>query len=164
MRPLRIGLVGVGKIARDQHIPALAADPGFELVATASHGEGLDGIPGHRSIEAMIAGGHALDAVALCTPPAGRHDLARTAIAAGLHVMLEKPPAATLGEAADLADRAQSAGVSLFASWHSRAAAAVDPARRWLRDRAIRSIAIEWLEDRSGHRDHCKDSRCPRVR
>ena len=41
---LKLGLVGIGKIARDQHIPALAADPRFELVATASRNASVDGV------------------------------------------------------------------------------------------------------------------------
>jgi hypothetical protein len=51
------------------------------------------------------------------------------AIDAGLHVMLEKPPAATLSEIADLAERASAGGVVLFTTWHSREAAASKPAR-----------------------------------
>ncbi len=37
--------------------------------------------------------------------------------------------------------------MSLFASWHSRYAPGVEPARRWLSGRRIRSVAIAWLED-----------------
>jgi predicted dehydrogenase len=33
--PLLLGIVGVGKIARDQHLPAIAASPDFTLVAAA---------------------------------------------------------------------------------------------------------------------------------
>ena len=33
---IKVGIVGVGKIARDQHIPSIAANPDFELVAVAS--------------------------------------------------------------------------------------------------------------------------------
>ena len=39
----KIALVGIGKIARDQHIPAIAADPRFELAATVSRSGGVDG-------------------------------------------------------------------------------------------------------------------------
>ncbi len=113
MAGIRLGLVGVGKIARDQHLPAIAADPRFELVATASHDGAIEGVAAHRSVAALIAGGHALDAVSICTPPAGRHALAAAAIEAGLHVMLEKPPAATLSEIADLQARAAAKRVTL---------------------------------------------------
>ncbi len=43
-----------------------------------------------------------LDAVAICTPPQVRHAIARDAIEAGKHVLLEKPPTATLSELEDL--------------------------------------------------------------
>ena len=145
--PIRLGLVGIGKIARDQHLPAIAANPAFVLAATASRNASLPGVPSHIDIAALIAGGHALAAVSICTPPEGRHVLARAAIDAGLHVMLEKPPGATVSEVVALAERAALKGVTLFATWHSREAAAVDTARRWLADKAIRSVRIDWRED-----------------
>ena len=145
--PIRLGLVGIGKIARDQHLPAIAADPRFDLVATASRNASVPGVPAYADIQAMIAGGHALDAVSLCTPPSGRDAIARAAIDAGLHVMLEKPPGATLSEVRAIADHAATAGVSLFATWHSRAAAGVEPARAWLAEREIRDVRIVWKED-----------------
>jgi len=147
LRPIRIGLVGIGKIARDQHLPALAADPRFELVATASRNATLPDLPGHGDIAEMIAAGHGLDAVSLCTPPAGRWAIARAAIDAGLHVMLEKPPAATLSEIEDLVRRAHAAGVTIFGTWHSREAPGVEPARAWLAERRILAVRIAWRED-----------------
>lgn len=146
-RTIRLGLVGIGKIARDQHVPAIAADPRFSLIATASRNAQIDGVPGHADIQSLIAGGHALDAVSLCTPPAGRHAIACAAIDAGLDVMLEKPPAATLSEIADLAQRAADRGVTLFATWHSREAGGVEPARAWLADRRVAHVRIAWKED-----------------
>lgn len=144
---VRLGLVGIGKIARDQHVPAIATTPGIALVATASRNAGLDGVPGHGDIVELIAGGHDLTAVSLCTPPFGRHAIARRAIDAGLHVMLEKPPGATVSEVAALADHAARHGVTLFTTWHSREAAAVDAARDWLAARQIAAVRIEWRED-----------------
>ncbi|MBO9713197.1 Gfo/Idh/MocA family oxidoreductase [Sphingomonas sp.] len=143
---IRLGLVGVGKIARDQHLPALAASEDFALVATASQGPQLDEVPGHPSIEALLAA-EDIDAVSICTPPRGRHAIARAAIEAGKHVMLEKPPAATLAEIADLAERARARGVTLFTSWHSREAGAVDRAGEWLADKRVTGVRIVWKED-----------------
>lgn len=147
MGKIRLGLVGIGKIARDQHIPVLEASDDYALVATASRNAEVEGIPAHRDIASLIAGGHDLDAVSLCTPPAGRHATAVAAIEAGLHVMLEKPPAATLSEIADLAARAEAKGVTLFATWHSREAAAVEEAREWLVGKTIHAARIIWKED-----------------
>jgi len=147
MKRVRIGLVGLGKIARDQHLPALAANPAFDLVAIASRNATLDSVVNFPTIEAMLDADVALDAVSLCTPPRGRFDQARAAIEAGLHVMMEKPPAATISEAVALADLAQAKGVVLFATWHSREAAGVEPARAWLADRRIDAVRIAWRED-----------------
>ena len=146
-QPIRLGLVGIGKIARDQHLPAIAADGRFVLAATASRHASLDAIPGHGDVPAMIAGGHDLDAVSLCTPPDGRFEQAEAAIEAGLHVMLEKPPAATVSAVAALAELARAKGVTLFTTWHSREAAGVDPAKAWLADKTIRRVTITWRED-----------------
>jgi len=99
------------------------------------------------TIDAMLGGDVALDAVSLCTPPRGRFDQARMAIEAGLHVMMEKPPAATVSEAVALAELAQAKGVVLFATWHSREAAGVEPARAWLAGRRIDAVRIAWRED-----------------
>lgn len=144
---IRIGLVGIGKIARDQHVPALAADADFALACGASRHATLDGIPSYSDIDEMLASGHALNAVSICTPPHGRFEIARAAINAGLHVMLEKPPGATVAEVVDLAERAAAAGVTLFATWHSREAAGVDAARAWLTDKLVHAVWIDWRED-----------------
>ena len=148
MDPIRIAVVGMGKIARDQHLPSIAGNSAFSLAATVSpHDKGVDGIAHHASLEALLAEGPAVDAVALCTPPQVRYDLAAQAIAAGKHVFLEKPPGATLAEVALLDAQAQAAGVTLFASWHSRYAAGVEPARQWLSGRTIKGASIVWRED-----------------
>lgn len=148
MDPIRIAVVGMGKIARDQHLPAIRGNAAFSLAATVSpHDAGIEGVAHHASLEALLANGPAVDAVALCTPPQVRYALAAEAIARGVHVFLEKPPGATLSEVAALDRRAQAAGVSLFASWHSRFAAGVSPARAWLADRQVARASIVWRED-----------------
>jgi predicted dehydrogenase len=143
----RIALIGVGKIARDQHVPALAASNVFDLVATADPAGGIADIPAFASLEALIESHLPVDAVAICMPPAGRAAIAHRAIEAGFHVMLEKPPAATLGEVEALRAHAGAAGVTLFAAWHSREAAGVAPARAWLKGKTIERVAIDWQED-----------------
>lgn len=145
--PIRIGLVGVGKIARDQHLPVIGASPDFVLAAVASRQGTFDGVPNYRTLPEMLAGGHAIDAVALCQPPQARFEAALAAIEARLHVFLEKPPGASLAEIGLLVAAAQARGVSLFASWHSRYAPGVEPARRWLAGRRIRAVSIAWMED-----------------
>ena len=146
-RPIRIGIVGVGKIARDQHLPVLRASEEFELVASASRNASVEGIPGHASLAEMLDAHPEIDAVSLCTPPQGRHALAALALGRGKHVMLEKPPASTLTEVEDLRTQAEAAGRTLFATWHSRFAPCVELARTWLEGRRITSVRIDWRED-----------------
>jgi predicted dehydrogenase len=141
--PLRLALIGIGKIARDQHLPAIAADPGFELVAAVSRNAQVDGVHNFTDIDALVASGLAIDAVSIATPPLGRHHIAAKALAAGWHVMLEKPPGATLGEVRNLPATSR----TLFTSWHSRHAAGVATAKAWLRAKAITAAHIDWRED-----------------
>ena len=145
--PVPIAIVGVGKIARDQHIPTIGADPNFRLAAVVTRNHPVDGIPAFTTISEMAAAMPEVKAIAICTPPRGRLELVREAIAAGLDIMLEKPPAATLGEAQAIADAAAASGIVLHVTWHSREAAAVEPAKRWLVDHAVCSVSIAWKED-----------------
>jgi predicted dehydrogenase len=144
---VKLGLVGYGAIARAQHEPAIAAADGIELVAIADPVADHPGLPVYPTLAAMLAAQPEITAVSLCQPPVARYAAAREAIAAGRHVMLEKPPATTLAEARALAELAQEAGVTLFAAWHSRAAAAVGMARDWLAGTTVRSVRIDWKED-----------------
>ena len=98
MSPLRVAIVGFGKIARDQHVPAIAATEGVELAAIADPSTSLAGVPHKATLEQLLREGPAIDAVALCTPPQIRSALAAMALGAGKHVLLEKPPGATVAE------------------------------------------------------------------
>ena len=98
MSPLRIAIVGFGKVARDQHVPAIAATEGAVLAAIASRNASLAGVQHVATLDELLRDGPPIDAMALCTPPQVRRVQAVTALAAGKHVMLEKPPGATIGE------------------------------------------------------------------
>jgi D-galactose 1-dehydrogenase len=145
--PLPLALVGVGKIARDQHAPALAASPDFALAATVSLEGALEGVPGYTTIADMLAAHPDVAVLSLCVPPRPRFHLAAEALNAGRHVMLEKPPGASLAECRTLAEMAQARRVALYASWHSREAAGVGPARDWLAGRRIRGVRVDWKEN-----------------
>lgn len=147
MTTLRLGLVGLGKIARDQHLPAIAVNPDFELVATASRNACAEGVASYPDLTTMLAAEPTLDAVILCQPPQVRFAVAREALLAGKHVFLEKPPGATLSEVEALIGLSRERGVTLFASWHSRYAAAVAPTRAFLAQARIKSVRIDWKED-----------------
>ena len=130
-----IAIVGIGKIAQDQHLPVIAKNARFKLAGLVSQ----RGLGARRRAELQDAGriaelrharsrcGRDLHAAAM---PAIA--IAREAMDAGKHVMLEKPPAATIAGDADLdADAAKTRRVA-YATWHSQYNAAVDEAKRLL--------------------------------
>ncbi|MEM9427711.1 MAG: Gfo/Idh/MocA family oxidoreductase [Pseudomonadota bacterium] len=146
---VQLALVGIGKIARDQHIPAIAATAGIALAATVSRNPEatVPGVPSYTGLADLLAEDTSITAVSLATPPQARFADAATALGAGKHVMLEKPPGATLSEVHALEAMAARASVTLHATWHSREAAAVDAARGWLRDKRLTAMRITWKED-----------------
>jgi D-galactose 1-dehydrogenase len=147
MTKLRLAIVGFGKIATTRHVPAIAASADVELVAIADPKAAAPDVPNFPSLEKLLKDGPAIDAVTLCTPPQVRSAQAHLALEAGKHVMLEKPPGATVSEITPLLAKARAAKKTLFATWHSRCAPAVEPARKLLADRAIKSVTIIWKED-----------------
>jgi D-galactose 1-dehydrogenase len=144
---LRLAIVGFGKIARDQHVSAIAATSGVTLAAIASRHAALPDLPHFTTLDDLLRAGPPIDAVALCAPPQVRRDQAAAALAAGKHVMLEKPPGASVSELDPLIALAAQARRTLFATWHSRFAPAVEPARQWLASRRVTSVSISWKED-----------------
>jgi D-galactose 1-dehydrogenase len=144
----RIGIIGLGKIANDQHVPVIQANPAFQLTAVSSQrGLSVPGVPhAFTSTEEMLRLSD-LDAVAICTPPQVRHLIARDALKAGKHVLLEKPPAATLSELEDLRRIADREGRVLFTTWHSQYNRGVAEARRALQGQVVRRLLVTWKED-----------------
>src|SRR5229473_7952615 len=114
MTGIRIAIVGLGKIARDQHVPAIAGTEGIELAAVASRNASIDGIAHFATLDELLVGAPDIDAVALCTPPQVRHAQAAAALDAGKHVLLEKPPGATVSELTPLVAVARQTGRTLF--------------------------------------------------
>jgi D-galactose 1-dehydrogenase len=145
--PLTVAIVGVGKIARDQHVPSIAASDRFELGAGVSRNARIDGVETFARIEEMLAARPDITCVALCMPPSARHAAAHAALTAGRHVLLEKPPGATIAEVQALERLAAARGLTLYATWHSRHAPMVEAARAWLAGRTVRRATITWRED-----------------
>jgi predicted dehydrogenase len=95
---MRIGLVGYGAGGRYFHAPFIAAARGVELAGIvarsaerlAAAAADFPGVPIYPSLEAMLVAG-GVDAVTITTPPQTRHDLVMEAIAAGVHVIADKP-------------------------------------------------------------------------
>lgn len=144
---MKIAIIGFGKIAHDEHAPAIAESGTFSLVAAVSRGKGPAGLPCFQDVETLLHSGPDFDAVSICLPPQVRFDAAAAALSAGKHVLLEKPPGATLGEVAQLGRLAEANNVSLYTSWHSRHAPGVEKARIWLSGRTVQRFHLSWCED-----------------
>jgi predicted dehydrogenase len=146
MKPIRIAIIGYGKIAEDQHVPSIEANPRFELVATSSRsGQGV--AQKFEDWRELIRSVDRLEAVAITTPPGPRYEIARECLQAGLRCLLEKPPTAGLAEIADLDCLAQGRGATLFTTWHAQHHSTVQAAAEALAGKRIRSMQIHWHED-----------------
>ncbi|MCC2650164.1 MAG: galactose 1-dehydrogenase [Microvirga sp.] len=144
----RIGIIGLGKIAQDQHLPVIKANPDFELLAVSStrglsHEDAKYTFQDYRELLKLPE----LDAVSICTPPQVRHQIAREALLAGKSVLLEKPPAATLSELEDLRALAAKMGKVVFTTWHAQYNKAVEEAKKALAGWSIKRLQVTWKED-----------------
>ena len=144
---MKVALVGIGKIAVDQHVPAIAASKDWELAATVSRHGTVEGVESHTDFGGFLKARPDVTVVSLCMPPVPRYAFAEAALLGGRHVMLEKPPGATLAEVQALATMAAAKGLTLYTTWHSRMAYAVAPAKAWLADKTILKAHITWRED-----------------
>ena len=144
MKPIGIAIIGFGKIAADQHVPAIEANERFKLLATSSRsGQGVARVfADWRELLREVEG---LEAVAITTPPGPRMEIAAECARAGLHVLLEKPPTATLSEAEALGRI--NPDVTMFATWHARHNPAVLAAADLLAGKSIAGMRITWHED-----------------
>ena len=146
MKPIRIAIIGFGKIAQDQHVPSITGNPRFELVATSSRsGQGMgQKFTDWRELIRIVDG---LEAVAITTPPEPRYEIARECLLAGLHCLLEKPPTTGLAEIADLECLAQAQQRTLFTTWHAQHHPTVQAAAKALAGKRIAKLTIHWHED-----------------
>ncbi len=143
----RIAVVGIGKIARDQHLPCIARNKKFALVAAVSRNAQVDGVPNFDSISALKKSKIKVDCISLCTPPSTRLAMARECLDAGYHVLIEKPPTPTIGEMVAMIDQAKKKKRVLYATWHSRYNNSVDEAKRRLRGKRVTFMRVTWKED-----------------
>jgi D-galactose 1-dehydrogenase len=148
MAKKKIAIIGLGKITQDQHLPVIDKGNDFEVAAVVSQrGLSHNGVPSFKTAAELYAAMPEIEIVSVNTPPDVRHAIAREALEAGKHVLLEKPPAATLAEFEDLKAFAASKGKVLFATWHSQFNPAVDETKALLAKHGVASVKIEWRED-----------------
>ncbi len=133
-KPLRAGVVGTGFIGV-VHVAALR-DIGVEVAgvvgSTPERAAAKDIAPVYESYEALLAD-DAVDAVHLTTPNDLHYPQAKQALAAGKHVVCEKPLAMTSAESAELLERAERSGLVHCTNFNVRFYPLVQEARSRVR-------------------------------
>lgn len=112
--PLRVGLIGYGFAGQTFHAPVLSAVPGLELAAVASSQPDKvradwPGVAVEPDSAALLARND-IDLVVIAAPNAQHHPLARAALEAGRHVVVDKPFTLDAAQARDLAALATQQG------------------------------------------------------
>ncbi|WP_047238754.1 oxidoreductase [Chromobacterium subtsugae] len=156
---LRVGLMGFGYAGATFHAPLLSATPGIKLAAVASSRAELvrSALPAAQvfpSPEALLTGSD-VDLVVIATPNDSHFALASAALAAGKHVVVDKPFTVRAVEARGLALQAEQAGL-LLSVFHNR---------RWDADfLAVRQLLADGVLGRVTHFESHFDRYRPHVR
>jgi predicted dehydrogenase len=126
-RPLRIGILGAARIAPGALIRPAQTVPGVQVVAVAARDAGRaaefarrHGIPRVAASYAELVADPELDAIYNPLPNGLHGHWTIRALAAGKHVLCEKPLAANATEAAAMAAAAQASGKVLMEAFHYR--------------------------------------------
>lgn len=116
-----VAVVGAGLIAEHVHLPRLASRPDVHLATVVdTDSERAERVAGKFGVEATsrhisdVLNDSSIDVVDFCTPPTLHHTQLLDAIAAGKHVLMEKPLATRLGDATIVAAAAEKANVTVM--------------------------------------------------
>lgn len=162
MRPeLCLGLIGCGRVAVERHLPALQRIAGFRIVAVADNDAArlsrFDAAQCHADYRALLERTD-VDAVGILTPTASHAEIMLAALAAGKHVLIEKPLALNAAECDRMIERAAASPgkvvVGFNLRWHRlvRRARALVAGGALGRVSAIRSV---FTHERTG--EHAPD-------
>jgi predicted dehydrogenase len=137
---IRLAVVGVGAWGVN-HVRAFARSKGAEVAAVcdplaAARDRALALAPRARAEERFegVLEDRSIDAVVLATPAVAHARMARAALAAGKHVLVEKPLALSAADAADVVAAADAAGRVLMVGHLMLYHPAVDRLRRMVGD------------------------------
>ena len=146
--PVRVALVGAGRVCDYHHVPALRLDPRATLVAACDADETLlERRRGEWKLEKTttrfeeICADPDIDAVVIATPNASHRPIAVAAARAGKHVMCEKPLGLDAGEVRAMYDAARDAGVVHMTAFTYRFAPAMRYLKHLVASRIARSAA-----------------------
>lgn len=113
--PLAVGLIGYGLGGSAFHAPLVAATAGLRLAAVVTRNESRRAEVARRypdarvldDVDSLWAMAAEVDLVVVSSPNATHVPYARTALEAGLHVVVDKPFAATAAEAREVGELAE---------------------------------------------------------
>ncbi len=132
---LKTALIGLGRVGWSFHLPQIAAHPGFEAAAVVDiSAERLEearakyGVRGYTDYREMLAAEHP-DLVVVASPTHLHLAHATDALRAGAHVFLDKPMAASLDEARQIAAVSAETGRRLMVYQPHRVTAEANVAR-----------------------------------
>lgn len=140
MQQLRIGIVGCGEVTQIIHLPSLGQlAESFAVTAVCDVSDRVVQSVGDRWSIAQrfhdyrdLVAQAAVDAVLVASPDVYHAEVALAAMAAGKHVLIEKPICMTLREADEIVQAQESAGVVAQIGYMRRYAPAFLEARRLL--------------------------------
>jgi len=145
-RKLRVGVIGAGVMGTN-HARVLVGLPDVELVgivdpllAHRNRATEMLGRPTFASLEELIAEG--VDAMTIAAPTHLHHEIALACIDNRIHILVEKPIAATVAEGLDIVKAAKSAGVTLMVGHVERFNPAVAAIKQAISGEDILSIGI----------------------
>jgi scyllo-inositol 2-dehydrogenase (NADP+) len=151
--PIGTGLLAYGMSGKVFHAPFLTQHPGFDLQAVVQRHEqrmqaDYPHIRSYGSVAELLAD-PALELVVVNTPSFTHVDLARQALLAGKHVLLEKPVATTVADLRELQALAQQQGRQLLAYQNRRWDTDFNSARRVVESGQLgRLIEVHFRYDR----------------
>ncbi len=126
MSQLRMGIIGVGGIAQNRHIPTfLKMQEKVTITAISDVNEETAKMVGEKFGIAKVYAHYAdmfehVDAVTICTPNKFHAEITIAALEAGLHVFCEKPMAMRPDECEAMIAAAEKSGKQLAIAYHYR--------------------------------------------
>ncbi len=149
MEPLRVGLIGYGLAGSAFHAPLVEAVPGLALASVVTSNperaeQARAAHPGARVLpdaEALFGAAASHDLVVVAAPNREHVPLGLAAVEAGLHLVVDKPLAASVAEAQRLADAAETRGVVASVFHNRRWDGDFLTLRRLLADGALGEVA-----------------------
>src|SRR5438309_803297 len=149
MKQVRVGFIGAGGMANHVHYPSVAEDPRAELAAICDLDEAKlnrtaekYGVAARYTDYRRMLEREPLDAVCVIMPPMPLHPIVMDCLAAGKHVLTEKPPGLRTEETRAWAAAAEQRGVKTMVAFNRRYSAVLEAAKRAVQETGRPSMAM----------------------